>query len=67
MYLNNAFRILTERCVRLDVGAESNDRETRKVETWLQLAESREGEVSVGHILSEIRTIFVDETKKFRG
>ncbi len=69
MHANNNIYFFSHKkhALVLDVGAESSDRETHKVQAWLQLAESREGEVSIGRIISEIPTIFVDETRKFGG
>ena len=44
------------------IGVDTNDRETRKVEAWLEMAESREGEVGVTPpIFLEIPTIVFDD------
>mmetsp|Transcript_35717 Transcript_35717/g.64326 ORF Transcript_35717/g.64326 Transcript_35717/m.64326 type:complete len:1216 (-) Transcript_35717:167-3814(-) len=51
-------------CLRLYQrnGVDTNDRETRKVEAWLEMAESREGEVGVTPpIFLEIPTIVFDD------
>jgi hypothetical protein len=48
-------------------GVDSNDRETRKIEAWLEMAESREGDVEATlPFFLEIPTIvFQDEIIKF--
>jgi hypothetical protein len=38
------------------IGVDSNDRETRKIEAWLEMAEQKEGEATLPLVL-EIPTI----------